>query len=102
MIIGMERLHVREIVLADPPSFTKTFTLREIVRRGREVGQRGPDQTLSEWLECLGAGRRHIELLGESGIDDIRDPMGGTAEDYRSMLMELATLTRRLHSLTWP
>lgn len=101
IVITMERVHLRQLVLAQPPAFTKTFTLREIVRRGREVGQRGQDQTLSEWLEELSEGRRHLDLLGESAIDDIPDPMGGTAGEYRSMLMELATLTRRLHSLTW-
>ena len=44
MVIGMERSHVREVVLADPPAFGKAFTLREVVRRGT---QRGP--------RCLGA-----------------------------------------------
>ncbi len=39
LVIGMERAHLREIVLADPPSFAKTFTLREIVRRGGRTGR---------------------------------------------------------------
>ena len=102
IVLGMERSHLREIVLADPPSFRNSFTLREIVRRGREHGQRRRHQALAEWLEQLGEGRRHIDLLGDSPLDDIPDPMGGTSEEYRSMLMELATLTRTLHTLTWP
>ena len=102
VIIGMERAHVREIVLADPPSFAKTFTLREIVRRGGEVGHRLPVQTLTEWMEQIGTERRHADLLGESPLDDIADPMGGTSTDYRRMLMEVATLTRALHSMAWP
>jgi protein-tyrosine phosphatase len=102
MIIGMERAHLREIVLVNPPSFFKAFTLREIVRRGRENGQRRRHQPLAEWIEQLGAGRRHVELLGDSSVDDIPDPMGGTSEEFRSMLMELATLTRTLHSFAWP
>jgi protein-tyrosine phosphatase len=102
MVVGMERSHLREIVLADPSSFAKSFTLREIVRRGREKGQRRRHQPLADWLEQLGAGRRHVELISESPVDDIPDPMGGSAQEFRTMLMELATLTRTLHSLTWP
>jgi len=102
LVVGMERSHVREIVLADPASFAKAFTLREIVRRGRDNGQRHRHEPLSDWLEQLGLGRRHIDLLGDSPLDDIPDPMGGTSEEYRNMLMELATLTRLLHSLVWP
>jgi protein-tyrosine-phosphatase len=102
IVLGMERAHLREIVLAHPHSFTKAFTLREIVRRGREHGHRRRHQAIIEWLEQLGEGRRHIDLLGASPLDDISDPMGGTSEEYRNMLMELATLTRAFHSLAWP
>jgi protein-tyrosine phosphatase len=102
VVIGMERFHLRETVLAYPPSFAKTFTLREIVRRGRENGQRPRHQGLEDWLEQLGMGRRHVELLGASQSDDVPDPMGGTSDDFRSMLTELATLIRALHSLAWP
>jgi protein-tyrosine phosphatase len=102
LVIGMERSHVREIALAHPPSFTKTFTLREIVRRGRSAGQRRSSESLAEWLDQIGASRRHAELIGDSPLDDIADPMGGTSMDYRQMLMEVKTLTRALHSLTWP
>ena len=102
LVIGMARAHVREIVVADPPSFTKAFTLREIVRRGVEKGGRGQLQRVNEWLEEIGAGRRHQDLLGESTADDIPDPMGGTSQDYRAMLEEVAVLTRALHTLAWP
>jgi protein-tyrosine-phosphatase len=98
----MERAHLRELVLAQPPSFTKTFTLREIVRRGEEVGPRGQNQILSEWLEQVGEGRRHVELLGDSPLDDISDPMGGTSEGYRNMLSQLQPLIVTLHELIWP
>jgi hypothetical protein len=97
----MAREHVREIVLADPPSFSKTFTLREIVRLGNEKGQRGPEETLVQWLQRISAGRRHLDLIGDSALDDTPDPMGGTSADYRQMLIELASLTRSLHSLAW-
>lgn len=102
MILGMERSHVREIVLADPPSFGKTFTLREIVRRGEDRGQRLAEESLPQWMQRVGAGRRHMDMLGDSSSDDVADPMGGTARDYRQMLLEVEALTRALHSLAWP
>ncbi len=102
MIIGMQRLHVREVVLADPPAFAKSFTLREIVRRGAERGGRSSLQSLPDWLRHLGEGRRHMDLIGDSALDDIHDPMGGKPKDYRVMLNDLETLTQGLHSLTWP
>ena len=102
LIIGMERSHVREIVLADPPSFARTFTLRELVRRGGLHGPRRRDQPLAGWREQIGEGRRHVDLLGSSPLDDIPDPMGGTSRDYRAMLAELDTATRTIHLLIWP
>jgi len=102
MVIGMTREHVRQVVLADPTSFTKSFTLREIVQRGKVNGHRRRHELLPEWLAHIGAGRRHVDLIGDSRTEDIPDPMGGNAEGFRRMLTELATLTRMLHSLTWP
>jgi len=102
LVIGMERSHLREIVLADPPSFKKTFTLREMIRRGGQTGPRREDQTLVDWLGHLSDGRRHSELLGSSPLDDIPDPVGGSSKEYRTMLTELATATQTLHSLIWP
>jgi protein-tyrosine phosphatase len=102
MVIGMAREHIREVILADPPSMAKTFSLRELVRLGRQVGPREHGRSLAEWLGDVGAGRRHVDLIGESPLDDIPDPLGGTPEDFRNLLMELATMTRALHDLVWP
>ncbi|HWE68536.1 MAG TPA: hypothetical protein VG298_17985 [Acidimicrobiales bacterium] len=102
LIIGMAREHVREVVLADTPAFAKTFTLREIVRRGRESGPRRDEESLTDWLGRIGSGRRHLDLIGDSSSDDTPDPMGGFSEDFRRMLQELDELTRVLHGLIWP
>ncbi len=101
LIVGMAREHVREAILADPPSFVKTYTLRDIVRRGVERGPRGPQESLDQWLERLHAGRRHIDLIGDSPDDDIPDPMGGSSEDFALMLAEIGSKTRQLHGLIW-
>jgi len=101
LVIGMAREHVREAVLMDTESFGRSFTLREIVRRGHEVGPRSPDQTLDDWLMRLHGTRRHLDLIGTSGPDDIPDPMGGSSEGFRQMLTEVEALTSALHSLFW-
>ena len=40
--------------------------------------------------------------MGESPDDDVMDPMGGTPDDYRRMLTDVAALTRALRNLAWP
>src|SRR3954464_11655143 len=53
LVIGMAKEHVREAVLLVPAVWPKTFTLKEIVRRGEEAGARAPDQTLEAWVHSL-------------------------------------------------
>ncbi|MGO9857661.1 MAG: hypothetical protein ACLPYY_21800, partial [Acidimicrobiales bacterium] len=86
LVVGLTREHLRETVVAVPPSFPKTFTLREIVRRGLDTGPRGASEDLAAWIDRLHDGRLVADLMGESPDDDVMDPMGGTPEDYRRML----------------
>lgn len=102
LIVGMAREHVREVVLASAPSFGKTFTLREIVRRGQELGPRAAGTPMSDWLARLHDGRRHADLIGDSRVDDIVDPMGGSGDDYRRMLKDVSALIESLGQLAWP
>jgi protein-tyrosine phosphatase len=101
LVVGLTREHVRETVVAVPPSFPRTFTLREIVRRGLDTGPRGGAEELGAWLARLHEGRLRADLMGESPDDDVMDPLGGTTEDYRWMLTEVAALTRTLCNLAW-
>jgi len=101
LIVGMAREHVREVILKDTAFFPRAFTLRELVRRGRERGQRD-GEPLGAWLARLHAGRRPMDLIGDSGADDIADPMGGTSEQFRHMLAETAALSEELYELMWP
>ena len=102
LVVGLTREHVRETVVAVPSSFPRTFTLREIIRRGLHTGARGAAEDLGAWLARLHDGRLRADLMGESPDDDVIDPMGGTPDDYRRMLTEVAALTRTLRNLAWP
>jgi protein-tyrosine phosphatase len=102
LVVGLTREHVRETVVLVPPSFPRTFTLREIIRRGLHMGPRDPGEDLGTWLTRLHDGRLRTDLMGQSPDDDVIDPMGGTPDDYRRMLTEVAALTRDLRNLAWP
>jgi protein-tyrosine phosphatase len=102
LVVGLTREHVRETVVAVPSSFPRTFTLREITRRGSHAGARGAADDLGAWLGRLHDGRLRADLMGDEPDDDVTDPMGGTLDDYRRMLADVAALTRTLCNLAWP
>lgn len=101
LILAMAREHLRQAAVTDPASWPRAFTLRELVRRGGEVGPRRPGEPLAGWLGRVHAGRSRMALLGDSPEDDIADPMGGAPEDYAQTAAELRVLTRRLADLGW-
>lgn len=101
LLLGMAREHVREAVLMAPEAWPRTFTLKELVRRGEERGPRAPGQSFEEWLAKLHAGRSTNDLLGYSSDDDVADPIGRGADFYRGTANEIDDLVRRLVALGW-
>lgn len=99
LVIGMARDHLREAVLTSPEVWTRTYTLKEFVRRGTDVGPRAADQPLDEWLAKVHAGRTRNDLLGSSEADDVADPIGQPRAVYEHTADELDHLTSRLTSL---
>jgi protein-tyrosine phosphatase len=94
LIIGLEREHVREAAVIDPERFGRTFTLKELVRRGEAVGR--ATGTLDQWLAAVSAGRRPVDLLGASADDDVADPMGCSDAVFERTAVELSSLIDRL------
>ncbi|HVE45261.1 MAG TPA: hypothetical protein VNA57_00745 [Acidimicrobiales bacterium] len=101
LILGMAREHVRETVRMAPETWPRTFTLKELVRRGEERGARPQDQSFEDWLAKLHAGRSHNDMVGYSPDDDVADPIGRGAAYYRRTAEELDDLVRRLVELGW-
>ena len=99
LVIGMERAHVREVVSQHARAWPRTFTLKELVRRGEAVGPRGAGESLDAWLARVAAGRRPLDLLGASRDDDVDDPTGSLTTDHASMTADVAFLTDRVASL---
>ena len=92
LVVGMERLHVREIVVLDRDAFARAFTLRELVRRGTEVGPRGRGEPLGEWLGRLHRGRRAADLLDAAPEHDIHDPIGRPRAEFEAAAREIRLL----------
>ena len=56
LILGMERMHVREAVVLANDVAPRAFTLKELVRRGSAIGPRRADETEADWLARAAAG----------------------------------------------
>jgi len=102
LVLGMERMHVREAVVLDPRAFSRSFTLKEIVRRGEEHGPRQPGETQAQWLAAVHQGRKTVALLGTSTDDDVADPTSDWSTDHDSMASEVDDLVLHLVDLLWP
>lgn len=96
LIIGMARRHVREACVTYGAPVDRTFTLKELVRRGEQVGARDRGETVGDWLARLGAGRRASDLVGDDPADDVADPAGRSRADYEHTADELDDLLGRL------
>jgi len=102
LVLGMAREHVREAVVLHPAAWPHTFTLREIVRRGAQVGTRREHEMIEEWIAAVHRGRRTADLLGSDDADDIADPMGGTREEFQAVADVIDGQLRALGRLLWP
>jgi len=101
LTLAMAREHVRHAVVTAPAAWPRTFTLAELVRRGRAVGPRGPEESLPGWLARVQAGRQRAALLGSSADDDVADPAGGPMPGYERAAAVLSQLVDRLVELCW-
>jgi protein-tyrosine phosphatase len=102
LVLAMAREHLREAVVASPGSLPRSFTLKELVRRGEAVGARGRDEDLAAWLQRAGAGRSTAALMGRDPRDDVADPIGRPRADFARTRDELEGLLDRLVPLAWP
>jgi protein-tyrosine phosphatase len=99
LIIGMARQHVREAVVTYGAAIERTFTLKEIVRRGEKVGGRGATEPVSAWLARVAAGRVVSDLVGDDPEDDVADPIGRPRREYEVTVAELDELIERFVAL---
>ena len=101
LVLAMAREHVRHAVALDAALWPRTFTLKELVRRGEAVGPRAPGQPFDEWLAKVHAGRERADLLGASPEDDVADPYGASRQVFDRTAAELDELIARLVDVAW-
>jgi len=101
LMLGMAREHLRQAVVVHPEAWPRSFTLKELVRRGEEIGPRLAGERFGEWLSRAHSGRDRAALLGESAEDDVADPTGGPPAGYAATAALLDRLVTRLTELCW-
>ena len=103
LVIGLTREHVREAVVMEPTLLPSAFTLKELARRAAAAGPRPTTTSLSRMARRPSpTGRALDELLGDSPVDDFRDPIGQPIRVYRQAAGELAQLSDEVVRLLWP
>jgi protein-tyrosine phosphatase len=102
LVLCMEREHVRRAVVLEPGAWAKTFTFKELVRRGESAGARFPGEPVETWLERVGRDRRREELFGSSESDDVADPVAAPMSVLRATAEEIRDLVARLVDLLYP
>src|ERR1700722_20323644 len=96
LVLGMAREHARHASVLLPECWHRTFTLSELLRRGRQAGARAPGEPLADWLGRGGRDRSRHDLLGSGPGDDVPDPYGGPLAGYQATASLLDRLTSDL------
>jgi low molecular weight protein-tyrosine phosphatase len=101
LVLAMSRENLRYAVTTEPGAWPRAFTLKELIRRGEQIGPRPPGEPFSDWLSRAHAGRERMALLGDSAEDDVADPAGGPWRAYADTADRLERLVTRLAELGW-
>ena len=101
LVLAMARDNLRYAVITEPGAWPRAFTLKELIRRGEQIGPRRPGEPFTEWLSRAHAGRERTSLLGDSAEDDVADPAGGPRRAYAATAKLLDHLVMRLAELGW-
>jgi low molecular weight protein-tyrosine phosphatase len=101
LVLAMARENLRYAVVTEPAAWPRAFTLRELVRRGEQIGLRSPGEPFPAWLARAHEGRERASLLGGSARDDVADPTGGSPRAYADTAALIDGLMARLAELGW-
>ena len=99
LVVVMERSHVRKVAVLAPDAWSRTFTFKELVRRGEHIGARRANEAPGSWVRDAHRGRRPDDLLGADDGDNLTDPMGQSQKAFDRTADELGDLSRRLAKL---
>lgn len=100
LVLGMERRHIREVAVLRSDQLERTFTLPELLRRGRVTGPRH-GRPLATWLSEVADGREARALLADDPVDEVADPIGGPIREFVATARQLDELCAELVDLLW-
>jgi protein-tyrosine phosphatase len=101
LILGMTREHVIALAVLDPGSWPRIFPLVDLLRRGHQIGPRGPEDP-EEWIRRAHGGRQRVSVLSLKSSDEIADPIGQPLAAFRRTRDKLDALLRDLAGLLEP
>lgn len=101
LVLGMTRENIRHAVVTVPDAWPRAFTVKELIRRGEQIGPRAEPEPLAQWLSRVHAGRERMSLLGDAAEDDVADPAGGPPHAFAETAALLDRLVNRLAQLCW-
>ncbi len=101
LVLAMARDNLRYAVITEPGAWPRAFTLKELIRRGEQIGPRSAGEPFADWLSRIHAGRDLMSLLGDSAVDDVADPAGRSRRAYADTASLLDRLVTRLAELGW-
>jgi protein-tyrosine phosphatase len=102
VILAMARAHARAVVGDAPELFSRTFALKDFVRRGSSAGPRMAGEDLPAYLARVGNGRSFASLAGATSTDDVADPIGAGLRTYEKCAAEIGDLVTAALALLWP
>jgi len=100
LILGMERLHVREVAVLGDELFARTFTLPEFVADADVFGPR--TESIDQWVARIGVHRTPSDYLLDDPTAEVPDPMGQSNRAFRRCADLIDGLLEQLVDLTWP
>jgi protein-tyrosine-phosphatase len=96
LIVTMAQEHVVEAVVMAPEVWPRTFTLKELVRRGEAAGPRRAGEEMGAWLARVGQNRSRADAFRSSRENDVADPIGLPRAAYERLAAELDDLLDRM------
>jgi protein-tyrosine phosphatase len=96
LVLAMTAQQLVDLVVLEPSSWTRTFTLRDFVRRADAIGPLSPDGDPAAWVRRAHGGRSRAGVLGAGRGDDIADPTGLSDRAFERTRDELDGLVSSL------
>lgn len=96
LVLTMERQHLRAAVARRPAAFERSYTLPDLVARGRRRGGPNEQDRLASWLERMHEGRTLRSQFAADPDDEIADPLGSGVDGFEAAARRIDGLVSAL------